>query len=171
MTWKLAKGIWLNFMQAVENLKISTLMGSFCPKHIKFWWKRTEELCLMTLKSDAKFEEKLTLGSKNGMRNLINFNASSGKSKNLHFDVLLFSVAYKVSASKGHKIYFSWHWRVIQTLKKNWFFVWKITWGVWWILTWPVESLKICTLIDYFCQKYVMFEIKKYRGVVLWKMT
>ena len=41
----------------------------------------------MTLKSDAKFEEKLALGSKNDMRNLVNFNASSGKSENLHFDV------------------------------------------------------------------------------------
>ena len=27
----------------------------------------------MTLKSDAKFEEKLTLDSKNDMRNLVNF--------------------------------------------------------------------------------------------------
>ena len=42
----------------------------------------------MTLKSDAKFEEKLALGSKNDMRNLVNFNASSGKSENLHFVVL-----------------------------------------------------------------------------------
>ena len=45
----------------------------------------------MTLKSDAKCEEKLTLGSKNDMRDLVNLNASSGKSKNLHFDVLLLS--------------------------------------------------------------------------------
>ena len=30
----------------------------------------------MTLKSDAKFEEKLTLGSKNDMKNLMNFNAA-----------------------------------------------------------------------------------------------
>ena len=42
----------------------------------------------MTLKSDAKFEEKLTLGSKNDMRNLVN----------LHFDVLLLPVAHKVSS-------------------------------------------------------------------------
>ena len=55
----------------------------------------------MTLKSDAKFEEKLTLGSKNDMRNLVNFNVSSGKSENLHFDVLLLSIAYKVSAKKS----------------------------------------------------------------------
>ena len=50
-------------------------------------------------KSDAKFEEKLTLGSRRNLklrnlvnfnaRNLMNFNASSGKSENLHFDVLL----------------------------------------------------------------------------------
>ena len=52
----------------------------------------------MTLKSDAKFEEKLTLSSKNDMRNLVNFNASSNKSGNLHFDVLLLPITYKVSA-------------------------------------------------------------------------
>ena len=58
----------------------------------------------MTMKSDAKFEEKLTLGSKNDMMNLINFNTSSGKSENLHFDVvLLLSRAYKVSAKKIQK--------------------------------------------------------------------
>ena len=50
----------------------------------------------MTLKSDAKFEEKLTLGSKNDKRNLVNFNASSGKSENMNFDVLLLSKKYYV---------------------------------------------------------------------------
>ena len=54
----------------------------------------------MTLKRDAKFEEKLTLGSKTDMRNLVNFNASSSKSENLDFDVLLLSIAYKDSAVK-----------------------------------------------------------------------
>ena len=48
----------------------------------------------MTLKDDANFEEILTLGSKNDMTNLVNFNASSGKSENLNFDVLLFSNFY-----------------------------------------------------------------------------
>ena len=46
----------------------------------------------MTLKSDAKFEVKLTLGSKNDMRNLVNFNVTSGKSESFHFDVPLFSI-------------------------------------------------------------------------------
>ena len=54
----------------------------------------------------------MALGSKNGMRNLVNFNASSSKSENLHFDVgLLLSIAYKVSPKKVQKSYLSWHWK------------------------------------------------------------
>ena len=44
---------------------------------------------LKTLKSDAKFENKLALGSKNDMSNLVSFNTSSGKSEKFHFDKLL----------------------------------------------------------------------------------
>ena len=57
----------------------------------------------MTLKSDVKFEQKVNLGCKNDMTNLMNFNANSSKSENLHFDVLLLSIAYKVSAKKVQK--------------------------------------------------------------------
>ena len=48
----------------------------------------------MTVESDGKFEEKLALGFKNDMTSVVNLNASSGKSENLHFDVLLLSIAY-----------------------------------------------------------------------------
>ena len=61
----------------------------------------------MTLESDAKFEEKLALVLKNDMTNLVNFNASSHKLENLHFDVLLLSIAYKVSVKKVLKSYLS----------------------------------------------------------------
>ena len=61
----------------------------------------------MTLKSDANFEEKLTLDSKNDIRNLVNFNAGSGKSEKLRIDVLLLSIAYKFSAEKVEKNYLS----------------------------------------------------------------
>ena len=43
----------------------------------------------MTLEIDAKFEEKLALGFKNDMTHLVNFNLSSGKFENFHFDVQL----------------------------------------------------------------------------------
>ena len=61
----------------------------------------------MTLMSDAKFEEKLALGSKNDMTNLVNFNMSCGKSEKLHLNVLLFLIAYKVSSKKVQKGYLS----------------------------------------------------------------
>ena len=61
----------------------------------------------MTLKSYAKFEEKLTLGSKYDMRNLVNLNVNSHKSENLHFDVLLFSIVHKIPAKKVQKNYLS----------------------------------------------------------------
>ena len=48
----------------------------------------------MELKGDAKFEEKLTLGSKNDMMNLGSFNVSSGKSESLHFDMVRLSKVY-----------------------------------------------------------------------------
>ena len=45
----------------------------------------------MTPKNNPKFEEKLILRSKNNMWNLVDFNESSRKSENFHFNVLLLS--------------------------------------------------------------------------------
>ena len=41
----------------------------------------TEELCVMTIKNNAKFEEELTWYFKTDMRNLTNFDLSTQKSK------------------------------------------------------------------------------------------
>ena len=61
----------------------------------------------MILKNNAKFEEKLTLGSKNDMKNLVNLTVSSGKSEKFQFDVPLLSIAYKVSSKEVQKNYLS----------------------------------------------------------------
>ena len=70
--------------------------GKFLPEHLKvsklgLWWnlliqsrksmslKFTEELCVITMKNDAKFEEELICRFKFDMRNLINFNPSAWK--------------------------------------------------------------------------------------------
>ena len=45
----------------------------------------------MTMKVDAKFEEKLTSGLENGMRNLANFHQSTQKGQNWDFDGILLS--------------------------------------------------------------------------------
>ena len=56
-------------------------MGSFCPKQKMNKLKNYRELCVMTLKDDAKFEEELTCHFKIDMRNLMNFDSSTQKSK------------------------------------------------------------------------------------------
>ena len=108
----------------------------------------------MTLKNHVKLVAKMTCGI---WWILL---LALAKSENLHFYVLLLTIAYKVSAKEVQKNYLSWHWKVIQTLKKSCLLVWKIAWGIWWTLTRAIENLKICILMDYFCRKYVMFEIK-----------
>ena len=45
--------------------------------------KFADELCVMTMKNNAKFEEELTCHFKTDMRNLTNFNSSTRKSKNI----------------------------------------------------------------------------------------
>ena len=45
----------------------------------------------MTLKSDAKFEEKLTFGLENNIKNLANFHQSTCKSRSGDFDEILLS--------------------------------------------------------------------------------
>ena len=70
--------------------------GKFSPEHLKvsklwLWWdpfiqsrkckKFTEELCVMTLKNDEKFEEELTDRLKIDMWNLTNFEPSTWKSQ------------------------------------------------------------------------------------------
>ena len=72
--------------------------GKFSPEHLKvsklgFWWdpliqcwksmslKFTEELCVMTMRNDAKFEEELTCHFKVDIRNLTNFDPSTWKTQ------------------------------------------------------------------------------------------
>ena len=54
------------------------------------------------------------------------------------------------------------------TLTKNRLMVSKMIWWIWWIFTRTLRNLKIFTFIGYFCPKYIMFELKKYRGVVFY---
>ena len=72
--------------------------GEFSPQYLEvsklgLWWdpfsqsrkcmslKFTEELCVMTMKNDGKFEEELTCHFKIDMRNLTNFDSNTRKSR------------------------------------------------------------------------------------------
>ena len=109
--------IWWIFTQPFKSLKIY------------FWW--------------VFFIQNIQ-GLKNDERNLVNFHANSWKSRNLHFDRHLLSKVYTVLVEK---VNVSWHWRVMQSLKKSSLLVPKMTRGIWWSLMRAVASLKIYTFL------------------------
>ena len=70
-----------NFDPTLKNLKICILIGCFWPKYTMFELKKKiEELFLMALNTDAKFEGKITFAFKNNMKNLANFHQSTFES-------------------------------------------------------------------------------------------
>ena len=80
---------------------------------------------------DAKFKGQLTCGLKNDIRNL----------ESLHFDVLLFSIAYKVSTKKSIKELSLLTLKKDLNFEENCLFFWKMISEILWTLTRAVESL------------------------------
>ena len=76
---KITWGIWQIFTRALESLKIGTSLGCFYPKEKMYEFKIYRGVCVMTMKSDAKFDQKLTCCFKIDMRNLKNFDLSTWK--------------------------------------------------------------------------------------------
>ena len=98
VVWKMTYEIWLIFMRAVESLKICTLIGSFCPKHIKIQTKKygrvmfhdTEEWCKVWRKTDSWFQKR--------HEKFAEFLPKHSKVQKFHFDALFLSRAYEVWA-------------------------------------------------------------------------
>ena len=121
VAWKMTQGICLIFMRAVESLKIGTLIGCFCPKHIKIQVKTyrramfydNEQWCKVWSKTDS-------LVSKNDMKNLVNFHPTAQKSK-IFTSMGYFCPKYmRFELKKIQRSYLSWHWTVMQNLNKPW---------------------------------------------------
>ena len=115
------------------------------------------------------------------------FDCSGEISPNLYFDRLLLLKVYKVSAKKAWRNYVSWYQRVAQNLKRNLFFVSKMT-RICWILIRALKSLKnvhfdwplLCKLHNVCPKKLQTSYISWHWGamhnlrknwLVVWKMT
>ena len=101
-----------------EHSKVSktcTFICSYCGKYLMFDLKMYRGVFFHGAKGDAKFEEKLTCGLENDMRNMANFHQSTWKSQNLDFDEILQSKVQKVWASK-----FGLWWDPSSKLQKVW---------------------------------------------------
>ena len=73
--------------------------------------------------------------------------------KNLHIHWFLLCKVFNIWPKKVQKSRLSWHWKMMQNLKENWYVVWKMTWGIWQIFTRALESLKMWTLMRSFNPK------------------
>ena len=142
MVWKITWGIWQIFIRALASLKIGTVMGFFCSK-LKMYELKTYlckmNLCIKTMKNDAKIEEELTCQLTSGIWSILIWLLEN--LKNLHFNWLPLTKIYNVWAKKVQGSYVWWHWILIQNLKENWLSLSKITWGIWEIFTWKPQNL------------------------------
>ena len=97
-----------------QHSKVSkgcTLICSYCEKYIMFdLQKSIEDLSFMTLKNDAKFDEKLTCSLENDIRNLANFLKSTWKSQNWDFHGILLSKVENAWAKNLHRSYVYKEW-------------------------------------------------------------
>ena len=80
--------------------------------------------------------------------------------KKFHFNVLLLRKVYIVWVSKVQRSYFSWNWRGIKNLERNRLVVSQLAWEIW------QKVSKIFTIMSSFRAKYILLELKKYRGVI-----
>ena len=120
----------------------------------------------MTLKGDAKFEEKLTCDLENNMRNMANFHQSTWKSQNYDFDEFFYpnrkhmtlksTEALCVMTMKNDAKFeqeLTCHFKIdIRNLNEFWFEHLKVS--------------KIFILMCSFWAKYILFELKAYRGAI-----
>ena len=63
--------------------KLGLLLATFIQTRKFLSLKFTGELCVMTMKNDAKFEKELTCQFKIDMRNLTNFDLSTRKTQKI----------------------------------------------------------------------------------------
>ena len=117
----------------------------------------------MTLKSDAKFKEKLTCGFKYDMSNLVNFYPTTQKSENF-FSMGSFcpkDTRFDPQKYRG----------VIFHDTEQWYKIWiksdlvvsKMTWGSGWTFIRALKSLKNCTIMGSFCSKHIICQLENFR--------
>ena len=121
----------------------------------------------MTLQSDAKFEEKLTFGLENNVKNLANFHQRTKASRKIGNLMGFFCPKLKIFELKiyrgvtCHEME-EWckNWRGIDFLVQNWLEQFDEFWFK------HSKISKICTLMGCLWPKYTMFDLKKYKGVM-----
>ena len=170
--------------------KFNKFFKSYLKPQVSFSLNFASLFSIMRDNSSVLFSLKLYIIWTNGAHQsskFQTFDCSHEISSYLYFDMLLLLKVSKISAKKAQRSYVSWHWRVIQNLKKNRFVVLKMT-RIWWILIWALENLKnlhfdwslSCRVYDiwpkkvkrsYFSWHWRVMQNLQRNLHVVWKMT
>ena len=112
----------------------------------------------MILKSDSKFKENLWFQT--WSKEFCEFLPNSSRVWKFLLDGFFVSKVYKVWARKIQRSYLSLDWTVIKNLNKYWSCALKNGMSNWVYFIRALKSLKNCTLMDSFCSKRIMFQLK-----------
>ena len=118
------------------------------------------------MKSDAKFEEKLTCGLENYMRNLANFHQGTWKCQNWEFDRIFLSKVENAWTKNLQRSYVSWQWRMMQNFWEELTCCFKIDMRNLRNLTWAWGSPKNLHFNGLFSTKVYNISVKKYSGAI-----
>ena len=147
---------FVEFSPKHSNVQKCYFHGIFSSKVYEIWAKKIQRSYLLWHWTVMENLNKLwPWDFKNEMRNWVNFHCNTQKSEKLYIDGLFLSKAYNVSARKFQRDYVSWHWRVMQNVKKNWLVAVNMTKEIWLIIRRAGKSLKICTFIGSFCPRHI----------------
>ena len=122
----------------------------------------------MTLKSDAKFKEKLTcrFTFKFDMRNLVNFHPSTQKSENFTLMSYFCPKYMRFELKKYSGVIFHDTGQWCKTWVNPDLVLSKMAWEIGWTFITALKSRKNCSLIGSFCPKHIMFQLKDLRGIM-----
>ena len=156
--------IWWNLTWALASLQTCTFICSYCAKYLMSDLEKYRGVIFHDTEGWCKIRRKTDLWLAKWHEEYGKFSPEHLKLSKLGFwcDPLIQS---RKSMSLNSEIsYVSWQWRMMQSLKRNWLVISKLTWEIWWILTRALESLRNFHFNVFLLSK--VYELRKYRGFI-----
>ena len=117
----------------------------------------------MKLRNDEKFEEKLTRGLKNNMKNMTNFHQNSD-----YEGILLSKVEKRYELKSYRRVMCHGNEEWCKIWKRHWLVISKLTWGIWQILMQVLKCLKNVHLHGLLLNKVYNIWAKKVQQSYVW---
>ena len=149
----------VKFQVSIRKSEVLHFDGLLCPNHINFKLKKYRKAISHSMKSDAKFKEKLIWHDEFG-----EFSPNHSKVK-FDFHGFFLSIVYEVWAKKYRVVVFHGTEQCKIWINPD-LVVLKLAWVNQWTFIRVLKNLQICTLMGSFCQMYIMFQLENFRGIM-----